>query len=214
MWKFVSASTSNSHPQLVSLNKNQGRQTWEFDPDGGTPELKAKVEELRAGFTATKDKQKHSADELLRLQIADKVANKKFSPPQTPLNNDEEVTPQRVAEHLRGGISFYECLQQEDGHFPGDYGGPMFLMPGLVITLYTCEVMDKVLTAQHKQEMIRYLSNHQNTDGGFGLHIEGPSTMFGTVLRCVCFADAAMWSLPGSTPMHQCTLNPHSLKTS
>jgi hypothetical protein len=133
-----------------------------------------------------------------------------------------------VAAHLRGGISFYECLQQEDGHFPGrtvgllpaytktlptktlptktlttkkpcpdtithcasiagcllptksgscpgiksagccifslhpvttpsapkpcrlhhhragDYGGPMFLMPGLIIALYTCGVLDKV----------------------------------------------------------------------
>jgi len=44
----------------------------------------------------------------------------------------------------QGGISFYECLQSDDGHFPGDYGGPMFLMPGLVITLYTCGVIDEV----------------------------------------------------------------------
>jgi hypothetical protein len=34
--------------------------------------------------------------------------------------------------------------------------------------------------------MTRYLLNHQNPDGGFGLHIEGHSTMFGTALRCVC----------------------------
>ena len=45
---------------------------------------------------------------------------------------------------LQGAISFYECLQCDDGHFPGDYGGPMFLMPGLVIGLYTCGVIDKV----------------------------------------------------------------------
>lgn len=31
---------------------------------------------------------------------------------------------------------------------------------------------------------VRYLRNHQNADGGFGLHIEGHSTMFGTALRC------------------------------
>ncbi|PRQ51824.1 putative cycloartenol synthase [Rosa chinensis] len=42
-----------------------------------------------------------------------------------------------------------------DGHWPGDYGGPMFLLPGL------------------------------NKDGGWGLHIEGPSTMFGTALNYV-----------------------------
>ncbi|XP_034696745.1 cycloartenol synthase-like [Vitis riparia] len=33
--------------------------------------------------------------------------------------------------------------------------------------------------------MCRYLFNHQNEDGGWGLHIEGPSTMFGTVLSYV-----------------------------
>lgn len=33
--------------------------------------------------------------------------------------------------------------------------------------------------------MVRYLRNHQNADGGYGLHIEGTSTMFGTVLSYV-----------------------------
>lgn len=88
-----------------------------------------------------------------------------------------------MAQHLKGAIAFYECLQQEDGHWPGDYGGPMFLMPGLVIALYTMDAVDSVLSPQHQAEMLRYLRNHQNRDGGFGLHIEGHSTMFGTVLR-------------------------------
>lgn len=41
----------------------------------------------------------------------------------------------------------------------------------------------QVLSKVHQQEMVRYLYNHQNADGGFGLHIEGESTMFGTGLR-------------------------------
>lgn len=41
----------------------------------------------------------------------------------------------------------------------------------------------QVLSPAHQQEMVRYLRNHQNPDGGFGLHIEGGSTMFGTALR-------------------------------
>lgn len=59
----------------------------------------------------------------------------------------------------------------------------MFLMPGLIIALYISKSLDHTLSRQHKQEMVRYLRNHQNEDGGFGLHIEGHSTMFGTVLR-------------------------------
>eukprot|EP00879_Flechtneria_rotunda_P014928 GHRR01015598.1.p1 GENE.GHRR01015598.1~~GHRR01015598.1.p1 ORF type:complete len:610 (+),score=118.28 GHRR01015598.1:42-1871(+) len=185
MWKFRSASDSGGHPHLVSLNGNKGRQTWKFDPTAGTPEQRANVEQLRADFTANRHKQHHSADELLRLQCANKIANKKYSPRTDPLREGEVPTAQRVEEHLKGAISFYECLQQDDGHFPGDYGGPMFLMPGLVIALYTCEVLEQVLEPEARKEMVRYLHNHQNPDGGFGLHIEGESTMFGTGLSYV-----------------------------
>jgi len=44
-------------------------------------------------------------------------------------------------------------------------------------------VLNTVLSAAHQAEMVRYLRNHQNGDGGYGLHIEGHSTMFGTALR-------------------------------
>lgn len=182
MWKFLSASDSKGNPYLTSLNSFQGRQTWEFDPDAGTAEQRAEVERLRADFTANRLKQRHSSDELLRLQCADRMKAKEFSPPQEPLP-EGEPSAQRVEAHLKGGISFYECLQQDDGHMPGDYGGPMFLLPGLVIALYTTGALDQVFTPAHKAETIRYLRNHQNEDGGFGLHIEGTSTMFGTGLR-------------------------------
>ena len=61
----------------------------------------------------------------------------------------------------------------------------MFLMPGMIIALYTCGALGSVLPHSHQAEMIRYLRNHQNPDGGFGLHVEGTSTMFGTVLTYV-----------------------------
>ena len=34
--------------------------------------------------------------------------------------------------------------QADDGHWPGDYGGPMFLMPGMIITLYTTGALNTV----------------------------------------------------------------------
>jgi squalene cyclase len=33
--------------------------------------------------------------------------------------------------------------------------------------------------------MLTYLRNHQQADGGWGLHIEGPSTLFGTTMNYV-----------------------------
>ncbi|KQJ93264.1 hypothetical protein BRADI_3g03497v3 [Brachypodium distachyon] len=61
----------------------------------------------------------------------------------------------------------------------------MFLLPGLVIALHSTGALDTVLSSEHQKEICRYLYNHQNTDGGWGLHIEGPSTMFGSVLTYV-----------------------------
>lgn len=118
MWRFKSASDLGG-PHLVSLNENQGRQVWEFEPSAGTADQRARVEELRSAFTASRHQHKHSADELLRLQAADRIAAKKHSPPSTPLAADEVPSAERVEQHLLGAASFYECLQQEDGHFPG-----------------------------------------------------------------------------------------------
>ena len=42
--------------------------------------------------------------------------------------------PQNVKEAATNGMKFYFKLQAEDGHWTGDYGGPLFLMAG---TWYT-----------------------------------------------------------------------------
>lgn len=79
------------------------------------------------------------------------------------------------------GWEFYAKLQQPDGHWAGDYGGPMFLLPGLVITANIA----KVDLGHRASAMTTYLLNQQQADGGWGLHIEGPSTIFGTVMNYV-----------------------------
>ncbi|XP_064181307.1 lanosterol synthase [Anguilla rostrata] len=77
------------------------------------------------------------------------------------------------------GMEFYRLLQAEDGHWAGDYGGPLFLLPGLLIT---CHVASIPLPEAWKKEMVRYLRSVQLPDGGWGLHIEDKSTVFGTAL--------------------------------
>ncbi|GMJ00915.1 cycloartenol synthase 1 [Hibiscus trionum] len=105
--------------------------------------------------------------------------------PQVKVEETENVTEGMVTNTLRRAINFHSSLQAHDGHWPGDNGGPMFLMPGLVITLCITGTLNAVLSEEHKKEMRRYLYNHQNEDGGWGSHIEGPSTMFGSALNYV-----------------------------
>jgi cycloartenol synthase len=59
----------------------------------------------------------------------------KLDLPAIKLEENEDVTEEAVSTSLKKAISRFSTLQAHDGHWPGDYGGPMFLMPGLVLTL-------------------------------------------------------------------------------
>ena len=66
----------------------------------------------------------------------------------------------------------------------------MFLMPGMVIALYVMGELDTVLSSEHKKEMLRYLTNHQNSDGGYGIHIEGQkSYLFNGCVSGILYTD-------------------------
>ena len=52
--------------------------------------------------------------------------------PKVGVKDIEDVTEDVVTKTLRRAVTFHSTLQCHDGHWPGDYGGPMFLMPGLV----------------------------------------------------------------------------------
>ncbi|UJR16569.1 hypothetical protein I4U23_003470 [Adineta vaga] len=87
-----------------------------------------------------------------------------------------------IVKSMLNAINYYSSLQVEDGHWPGDYGGPMFLLPGAVITSY---ITNFQFSDEQKYQLIRYLFNHQLPNGGWGTHIENKSTMFGTVLNYI-----------------------------
>ncbi|KZS88495.1 terpene synthase [Sistotremastrum niveocremeum HHB9708] len=93
---------------------------------------------------------------------------------------ENATTPLQTAQN---GFSFFKRLQHAGGHWPGEYGGPMFMLPFLVIGSF---IVGAEIKREEKLEMIRYLFNRANEeDGGWGLHIEGPSTVLGTVLNYV-----------------------------
>ncbi|TIC01122.1 terpene synthase [Wallemia mellicola] len=82
---------------------------------------------------------------------------------------------------MNQGFKFYKQIQSVDGHWAGEYGGPMFLLPGLVISNYISGVK---LAEEQRVEIIRYLFNRAHADdGGWGIHIESLSTVFGTALN-------------------------------
>ncbi|XP_050384315.1 cycloartenol synthase isoform X2 [Argentina anserina] len=188
MWKLKIGSDTvregGDHQWLRSVNNHLGRQVWEYHPELGTPEELQQIEDARKAFWDNRFETKHSSDLLMRIQFAKEnpcVTNL----PQLKVKDAEEVTEEVVTTTLRRAVNFYSTIQAHDGHWPGDYGGPMFLLPGLVITLSITGALNAVLSIEHQREMCRYLYNHQNKDGGWGLHIEGPSTMFGTALNYV-----------------------------
>uniref|UniRef100_A0A0E0JVD3 cycloartenol synthase n=1 Tax=Oryza punctata TaxID=4537 RepID=A0A0E0JVD3_ORYPU len=183
MWRLRVAE-GGGDPWLRTKNGHVGRQVWEFDPTADDPEELAAVEAARRGFAARRHELKHSADLLMRMQFA-KANPLKLDLPAIKLEEHEAVTGEAVLSSLKRAIARYSTFQAHDGHWPGDYGGPMFLMPGLIITLYVSGALNTALSSEHQKEIRRYLYNHQNEDGGWGLHIEGHSTMFGSALTYV-----------------------------
>ncbi|KAI4123899.1 MAG: hypothetical protein LQ347_005959, partial [Umbilicaria vellea] len=80
-------------------------------------------------------------------------------------------------------LSFLSHLQLPPGNWGCEYGGPMFLLPGLIITWYVTETP---IPAAFATEIIRYLFARQHPeDGGWGLHIEAESSVFGTAMNYV-----------------------------
>ncbi|MGB0678621.1 MAG: terpene cyclase/mutase family protein [Polyangiales bacterium] len=114
----------------------------------------------------------------------DAAAGPSVIPAASPTRAALRVAIERAAEHLA-------CRQAADGHWPGDYGGPLFLLPGLI---FAHHITGAPLPPERAAAMRRYLASTQRPDGGFGLHVAGASTVFGTTLNYVA------WRLLGLEP--------------
>ena len=111
-----------------------------------------------------------------------KNGNKGFSMSPPP---DLTSNPKSIKDTCRKAVQFYNMLLCDDGHWAGDYGGPHFLLPGLVVTWYVMNRPSKLIDDHQAAMMTHYIRVHQQVDGGWGSHIESPSTMFGSVLMYV-----------------------------
>jgi lanosterol synthase len=177
----------NDFWNLFDVTTHDGKHHWSFNFNGKKiaifskennsvtePLLHSQLESIRNNFIYDKSKNANSSDLIVRQLYTKNF--KEFDLNTLPKNASKELLA-----NIKG-LNYFSYLQCDEGHFPNDYGGPMFLLPGLVITSY---ISKTYIQEPFKTLIAQYMRNQVNSDGGWGLHIEGHSTMFGTVLQYV-----------------------------
>lgn len=86
-------------------------------------------------------------------------------------------------------------LQAANGSWPGDYGGPMFLLP---MYLSLCHATKDLPDRERAEKMKTYFFNVQRKDGSIGLHAEATEgSMFCTALS---YAGLRILGVPPNEP--------------
>ncbi|CAA0395334.1 unnamed protein product [Arabidopsis thaliana] len=185
MWRLRIGAKAKDNTHLFTTNNYVGRQIWEFDANAGSPEELAEVEEARRNFSNNRSRFKASADLLWRMQF---LREKKFEQkiPRVIVEDAEKITYEDAKTALRRGLLYFTALQADDGHWPAENAGSIFFNAPFVICLYITGHLEKIFTHEHRVELLRYMYNHQNEDGGWGLHVESPSNMFCSVINYIC----------------------------
>ncbi|GAA5894217.1 hypothetical protein JCM6882_007604 [Rhodosporidiobolus microsporus] len=158
----------------LSAATDDGRHIWHYARDASSPAATAYETLWGPDDEGLRDKEQNDETRYwLGLDL--------------PAKDDVHAGPaENPFEAAKKGYEFYKRIQSADGHWAGEYGGPMFLLPGLVIALY---VTKTPVPEEWKIEIARYLANLQRKGGeddqGWGIHFEAKSSVFGTGLNYV-----------------------------
>ena len=140
-----------------------GRQTWHYLQTD---------EEAKKWPQSTADKF-HLGLPTVRCLQESRCSDDKQGLPDLP----KATTPKQA---ISNGLEFFSKLQLEPGNWASEYGGPLFLLPGMVIAWY---VTESPIPDSHRIEITRYLFARQTEEGGWGLHIEAHASVFGTAMN-------------------------------
>nr|QEV81984.1 oxidosqualene cyclase [Prunella vulgaris] len=184
MWRLKIAEGGGEKEWLTTTNNHVGRQHWEFDPEFGSLQERDQVQTIRQNFYKNRFQSKQSADLLMRMQLRKENPLAEI-PAAIRVKEAEEISEEANITTLRRAITFFSTIQAHDGHWPAESAGPLFFLPPLVLALYVTGAINAILSPEHQKEIKRYIYNHQNEDGGWGIHIEGHSSVFGSVLSYV-----------------------------
>ncbi|XP_065879602.1 beta-amyrin synthase-like isoform X2 [Euphorbia lathyris] len=155
MWKLEIGKGDDNNPYLFSTNNFVGRQVWKFHENVGTPEELQLIQTARDNFTRNRFQFKASSDVFKNLQLIKENQIDVYNIPKVRFEEDEEITYEKVEIALTKAFRFSCAIQASDGHWPSEFSGLLYLTPPM------------------------------NEDGGWGFHIESPSTMLTTTLNYI-----------------------------
>jgi cycloartenol synthase len=139
--------------KMWKLACEKGRQVWSFDRSTSADDaLRKELELARSEWESGKCITKHSSDVFLRLPKIHGKNLDNLKKQSHPGSSSAEGLASESLACARHGINYYQHIQEDDGHWAGDYGGPMFLMPGLVIS---CYISNTPFAEEERQEMMR-----------------------------------------------------------
>ncbi|KAB5570734.1 putative squalene-hopene-cyclase [Coniochaeta sp. 2T2.1] len=101
-----------------------------------------------------------------------------------PFQDDMPSMPHadRPSQALENGWEFLKQLQTKAGTWGANCDGPLFVTSGMVIAMH---ILGLPMEPAVKQEMIRYMVNTANDDGGWGTYLDSPSNIFGTTVNYI-----------------------------
>ncbi|KAG5116055.1 hypothetical protein JHK84_042168 [Glycine max] len=184
MWR-LKIGDGGKNPYIFSTNNFLGRETWEFDPETSTIEERTQVKAACENFYKNRFKTRACGDRLWRFQFL-REKNFRQTITSVKIQDDEEITNEKTTNTLKRAIHYLSALQTSNGYWPAQFSGPLFPTALFVMCMYITGHLDSIFPEEYRKEILRYIYFHQNEDGGWGLNIDGHSTMFSTTLNYIC----------------------------